>query len=105
MSIYKRYSDKTKCIYFMIKDEKVFDKNMRIWEKGSNIVKKINSELIYNKKYLKAKKRFNTKESFHCFYIPAILFDSVFKKDGNYYSKAFLKKFIYNFFYQVFLSN
>ena len=76
----------------MIKDEKVFDKNMRIWEKSSNIVKKINSELIYNKKYLKAKKRFNTKEGFHCFYIPAILFDSVFKKDGNYYSKAFLKK-------------
>ena len=24
MSIYKRYSDKTKCMYFMIKDEKFF---------------------------------------------------------------------------------
>ena len=27
MSIYKRYSDKTKCMYFMIKDEKNFDKS------------------------------------------------------------------------------
>ena len=40
MSIYKRYSDKTKCMYFMIKDEKIFDKCMTIWEKVSNIVKK-----------------------------------------------------------------
>ena len=26
MSIYKRYSDNAKCMYFMIKDEKIFDK-------------------------------------------------------------------------------
>ena len=26
MSIYKRYSDKTKCMYFMIKDKTIFDK-------------------------------------------------------------------------------
>ena len=52
MSIYKRYSDKTKCMYFMIKDEKIFDKYVTIWEKVSNIIKK-NSELIYNKEYLK----------------------------------------------------
>ena len=26
MGIYKRYSDKTKCIHFMIEDEKNFDK-------------------------------------------------------------------------------
>ena len=47
MSIYERYSDKTKCMYFMIKDEK-----------------KLDSELIYNKKHLKTEKRFDTKESF-----------------------------------------
>ena len=41
MSIYKRYSDKTKCMYFMIKDEQIFDKYMIIWEKVSNIIKKI----------------------------------------------------------------
>ena len=40
MSIYKRYSDKTKCTCFMIKDENIFDKNMTIWEKVSNIIKK-----------------------------------------------------------------
>ena len=26
MNIYERYSDKTKCMYFMIKDEKCFDR-------------------------------------------------------------------------------
>ena len=68
MSIYKRYSDKTKCMYFMIRDENFFDKYMTIWEKLSNIIKKtLNSELMYNKEYLKAEKRFNTKESFQSF--------------------------------------
>ena len=38
MSIYKKYSDKTKCIYFMIKDKKI-DKCMTISEKLSNIIK------------------------------------------------------------------
>ena len=36
-------------MYFMIKDEKYFDKYMKIWERVSNIIKKINSELVYNK--------------------------------------------------------
>ena len=39
MSIYKRYSDKTKCMYFVIKDETFFDKYMTIWENVSNIFK------------------------------------------------------------------
>ena len=30
MSIYKKYFDKTKCMYFMIKEEKGFDKCMEI---------------------------------------------------------------------------
>ena len=30
MSIYKRFSDKTRCIFFMIKDEHFFDKYMAI---------------------------------------------------------------------------
>ena len=41
MSIYKRYSDKTKCMYFIIIDEKLFDKYMTIWEKTSDTIKKI----------------------------------------------------------------
>ena len=48
MSTYKRYFDKTKCIYFVIKDYNIFDKYMKIWGKVSNVIKKINSELIYN---------------------------------------------------------
>ena len=67
MSIYKRYVDKTKCRYFVIKDEISFDNYMKVWEKVSNIIERINSELIYNKKYLKSEKRFNTKKSFHVF--------------------------------------
>ena len=79
--------------------KKIFDKYLTIWEKVSNIIKKINNELIYKKylkkykKYLKAEKRFNTKES----YIPVILFDSVYKKEGNHYPKMFLEKILRNF--------
>ena len=40
MSIYKRCSDKTKCMYFLIKDEKMFDKYMTISKKVNNIIKR-----------------------------------------------------------------
>ena len=44
-------------MYFMIKYEIFFDKYMTILGKVSNTIKrKFNSELIYNKKYLKAEK-------------------------------------------------
>ena len=54
MSIYKRYSDKTKCIDFVMKVEKVFDKYLKIYEEVSIIIKEINSELVYNKKIPKS---------------------------------------------------
>ena len=99
MGIYKRYFDKTKCMYFMIKDEKICDKDMNTSEKVSNLIKnKFNSEFMYNKKYLKAERKFNTKESFQCFYMLVILIDSVYRKDENYYPQVFLEKFIHNFF-------
>ena len=41
MSIYKRYSDKNKCLYSMIKDDNIFDKYMIILEKVSNIIKRL----------------------------------------------------------------
>ena len=44
----------------MIKEAKVFDKFMDIWEKVSNIIKDIDSELIYSKKYVTAKTILNT---------------------------------------------
>ena len=71
-SIYKRYSGKTKCMYFMIKNIFFLDKYMTIYEKVSNIINELNSKLIYNKKHLKAEKRFNTKETFQCFYTPVL---------------------------------
>ena len=81
----------------MIKDENIFDKYTTIWEKVSNIIKaKFDSELIYNKKYLKTEKRLNTKGSFQCFYMPVILLD---------YPKMFLEKFLYNFFWRNIIYN
>ena len=61
-----------------------------LWQKMKKILINIwkfgkNSELIYNKKYLKAEKKLNTTESFQCFYIPIILIDSVSRKDEIYY--------------------
>ena len=40
MSKYKRYFDKIKCTYFVIKDENFLDKYMKIWENVSNMIKK-----------------------------------------------------------------
>ena len=68
MSIYKRCFDKIRCMYFKIEDEKFFDKYMEILEKVSNIIKnKFNSELIYNKKYLKPKQNSTQKRPFNVF--------------------------------------
>ena len=85
-------------MYFMIKEAKAFDKFMDIWEKVSNIIKDIDSELIYSKKYVTAKTILNTKEILQCFYrkvIPAlvILIVFVYGKSKNYCLKFFLKKF------------
>ena len=46
INIYKRYSNKTKFMYFMVKHEIFFDKYMTTWEKVSNIIiKKIKVDL------------------------------------------------------------
>ena len=91
-------------MYFKIKDENISDKYMVIWEKVSNVIKKINSELIYNKKYLKAEKRFDKKDGFQCFYMPVIfniVWFSLYKiwkllpksVSSKIYSKLFLEKY------------
>ena len=41
---------------FLMKDKAFLEIYNEIWEKVSNKIKKINSKLIYNKKYLKAEK-------------------------------------------------
>ena len=40
MYIYRRDFDETKYMYFLIKEEKVFDKYNEIWENIINIIKK-----------------------------------------------------------------
>ena len=40
MSAYRKDFDKTKCMYFLIKDEKLLEKYNEIWKKVSNIIKK-----------------------------------------------------------------
>ena len=72
---------------FLRKDKEFLEK-YEILEKVSKIIKKINSELIYNKKYLTADKKsynekINTKECSQCIYL-VILIDSVYIKDKNY---------------------
>ena len=48
-------------MYFMIKDEKNFKKNVKTTEKASSLIKsKFNSAFLYNKRYL------NTKENVLC---------------------------------------
>ena len=41
-----------------------FYKYMTVLEEVNNIIEKVNRELIYNKRYIKAEKRFNMKERF-----------------------------------------
>ena len=74
-------------MHFLIKDENFLEKYNEIWEKVSNVIeKKLNSEPVHNKKYLKAVKKCK-KKSFN-----VILIDSVCRKDENYYPKVFLEK-------------
>ena len=59
MRAYRRDFAKTKCMSFLIKDEKVIVKYNKIWKKVSNIIKKeFDSKDVYNKKYLKTKIKF-----------------------------------------------
>ena len=93
INIYKRYSDKTKCKHFLTK-MKTFLINIRqFWKKLT--IQQQQKWFLYNKKYLKVEKRFNSKESFQCFHVPVIFFDWVCRKDESYYPKVFLEKFIH----------
>ena len=77
---------------FLIKADELLEKYNKIWDKLSNSIKKgFDSELVYNKKYLKTKTKFyegkiNTnfhddrvpKEGSHCICLLVILIDSIF---------------------------
>ena len=106
MSAYRKDSDETKYISFLIKDDELFEKYNEIWGKVKNSLKKeFDSEQVYNEKYLKTKiKSHNGKinTNFHNNKIPkegsqficlsVILIDSGFRTGKNYYSQAFLKE-------------
>ena len=51
ISAYRRDFDETECMYFMTKEEKDFDKYNEVWEKVSNIIKKIIVNLHVIKTY------------------------------------------------------
>ena len=56
-SLNKEDFDKTKCMYFLIKDENVFDKYGETWGKVSYITKKkFNRELRHYKIFIKVEK-------------------------------------------------
>ena len=60
--------DENRLIYFLIKKEKEFIKYKEILEKIRNIIKnKFNSQLLYNKKYLKAEKRNKQKKALNVY--------------------------------------
>ena len=59
MSEYRRNFDKTKSMSFLIKGEKLLEKYNEIWKKVSKIIKKeIDSNPVYNEKYMKIKIKF-----------------------------------------------
>ena len=66
MSTYRSF-DKNNCMYFMIKEEKFLINIIKIWEKVSNIIKKIDSELVYNKKCIKVETKSTQKKAFNVF--------------------------------------
>ena len=54
---YKRDFNRTKCMFFLIKDEELLEKYNENWKKVSNIIKKeFDSKPVHDKKYLKTNK-------------------------------------------------
>ena len=63
MTAYRRDFVKTKCMYVLIKDEKLLEKYKEIWKKVSNIIEKeFDSNPVYNEKYMKAKAKVYNKK-------------------------------------------
>ena len=67
--------------------------------------KKVNNEIVYNKKYIRTESTINTKEIFQCFYIPVTLLNLVNRKDENYYPKVFLEKYNFNKDIEIYSNN
>ena len=99
MSACRKDFDETKYMSFLIKDDELFKKYNKIWKKVKNTIdKEIDSEPVYNEKYLKARikfynGKFNTnshsnkipKEDSQCICLSVILIDYVFRTGNNCY--------------------
>ena len=104
MTAYRKYFDETKYISFLIEDNESLEKYNEFWDKVSDATRKeFDSNLVYNKKYLRAKIRsysgnINTnvhnnkmpKEDSQSICLLVILTDSVFRAGKDYYPHVFL---------------
>ena len=91
---------------FFVKDEKLFKKYNKIWEKVSNIIRKeFDSKPVYNEKYLKSKiKSYNgkintnfhnnklPKEGSQCICLSVMLVDSVYRKDKRLLTSSVFRR-------------
>ena len=88
----------------MIEDVVLLEKFKTIWDKISDIKKEFDSEPVYNKIFLKTKKKSDSDEVTN-FYnkkttkvdsnhtcLAVISWDTALKKDDNYYPQVFFKK-------------
>ena len=47
-SAYKKYGDGTKCVSFLMEDNKLLKKDSKIWDKISNRIRELEKNLIAN---------------------------------------------------------
>ena len=92
-------------MYLFIQDDDLQQKYITIWDKVSvDIRKQFDSELVYNKYFLKTKIKFhgdedtdfydkeNPKVNSYYAFLAVVILDSALKKDKNYYPQVFLKE-------------
>ena len=104
MTAYRKDFDETKYTSCLLKDDELLEKNIEIWEKVKNILKKELNK-VYNEKYLKAKIKFCDekitnfhnnkipKEDSQYIFLSVILIDSVLRTGKNYYPQVYLEEF------------
>ena len=108
MNAYTKYFHKNnKYINLLVSDKKILEKYSKIWYKIKSLIKKeLNSEPVYNDKYIKTKiKIYNDKiytnfqhnkipkDNEYCACLSAILLDSIFvNSNKKYYLQIFLEK-------------
>ena len=97
-------------MYFLIKDDDLFNKYNTIWNKLSDNIKTMyNNEHVYNRNFLKTKTKYDGDETtdfddkgvpkvdsnYTC--LSEISLDSIVKTNENYFLQVFLKEWKYIF--------